>query len=705
MASINALEFRFWDNFPLRRVLRDLLTKRWMEPIVPFCMMVGVLMGMGFLIPGYLTLSNLSDVFQLFAEIALVAIGLTLVIMIGGIDLSVGSNFAVSSFVALYCFSSLGLPVWSVLLLSILSGAIIGTINGLFIGYLKVRAFMMTLVSWIVFRAIYELLYNMYGLKLAVLTRSSKTWDYFGDGAILGIPINIVCVLLVALIGHILVSRSRWGCHVKAIGGSRQAARQAGIPIKRVILSTYILCGALTGAAAMFFVARSNYVDEHTGVGLEFKVITAVILGGIALGGGKGSVPRALFGFVIVWITLNGLVQLYVPGDMNNILLGIVLIGTVGIETKWLKNKHKAIHSFLVNPAYFGFPKCSDVTSDSTSPFAVNDRLATPEAIGLDQVDGPEDIILDRKGRLYCGSRTGVIHRFSGPNFSKHEEFARTGGYPLGMAFDPDDNLIVCIAGMGLYGVRPEGEIYKLCDRTKRTWWKLKDDSWVIMADDLDIGPDGKIYFSEFTMRFDDWAIDSLEGRKNGRVLCHDPTTGSTRTIMPTLLGPNGICVAKDGQSFLLAQSWACSISRYWLGGPKHGTLEPVIENLPGYPDNINRASDGNYWVALAGMRTPTLDLAMRMPDFRRRMTKRVPHDEWLMPNFNNGCIFKINGDGEVLDVLWDQGAQSHPGITSMREDRGYVYIGGVFNNRIGRIPIEGADPEWIGPVSYWGKK
>ena len=109
-----------------------------------------------------------------------------------------------------------------------------------------------------------------------------------------------------------------------------------------------------------------------------------------------------------------------------------------------------------------------------------------------------------------------------------------------------------------------------------------------------------------------------------------------------------------DGQSFLFAETWGCRVQRYWFAGPKAGKREIVIENLPGYPDNINRASDGNYWLALVGMRTPAFDLAWRMPGFRRRMANRIAPDEWLYPNINTGCVVKFDENGKVLDCLWD---------------------------------------------------
>jgi len=144
---------------------------------------------------------------------------------------------------------------------------------------------------------------------------------------------------------------------------------------------------------------------------------------------------------------------------------------------------------------------------------------------------------------------------------------------------------------------------------------------------------------------------------------------------------------------------------RLWIAGPKKGFVEPLVTNLPMFTDNVNRASDGNYWLSSVGMRTPSFSLAYRHPGFRRRMVKKIPSDEWLFPNINTGCVIKFNDAGEVLESYWDYEGKLHPTITSMREDRGYLYLAGLTNNRIGRIKLEGADPNWNGPEYYWGKK
>jgi ribose transport system permease protein len=342
----------------------------------------------------------------------------------------------------------------------------------------------------------------------------------------------------------------------------------------------------------------------------------------------------------------------------------------------------------------------------SGTRFEQNDRLAGVSLIGLGRIEAPEDVILDRHDNLYAGSRHGDIIRFFPPDYEHMEVYAHIGGQPLGMAFDRADNLYVCIGGMGLYRITPDRKVEKATDETNRSLRSVNDDSRLRLADDLDITDDGRIFFSEATVRYEmhEWPVDGLEARGNGRIVCYDPKSGTTRTVLRGLKFPNGVCVAKGGQSILFAETWGCCIKRYWFGGPKTGQVEMVMENLPGFPDNINLASDGNYWLAMVGMRSPALDLAWRMPGFRRRMAKRVPIDEWLFPNINTGCVLKFNDEGEVLETYWDMAGVNHPMITSMREHKGYLYLGGIQNNRIGRYKLDGADPDFIQYDKRWGR-
>ncbi len=194
----------------------------------------------------------------------------------------------------------------------------------------------------------------------------------------------------------------------------------------------------------------------------------------------------------------------------------------------------------------------------------------------------------------------GEIIRFFAPDYKKSEVFAHTGGFPLGLAFDRAGNLISCVGAMGLYSISPEREVTRLSAETRRTWTSVVDDARLRDPNDCDIAPDGRIFFTDSTTRYDahEWALDSIEARPTGRLLCYEPKTGKTTTVLEKLRYANGVCMAHDGKSLFLAESWACSVHRYWFDGPKAGTLECVIKDMPGYPDNINRASDGTYWMA-----------------------------------------------------------------------------------------------------------
>ncbi len=694
-------------RFSFQQVVVELLSKRWMDPIIPFAVMVGVIVMFGALLPGYLSTENIADTSRQFAELGFVVFAMLLVVVVGGIDLSVGSMFALADFAALMAFDKFGWPVGVVIPAVMAFGAVLGAVNGVLIGFLKTRAFLTTLVTLIIYRAAFDLLTSAYAADLATGARETPLWTFLGGGTLFGIPTNCAALIAAGAVGYVLLSRSRPGWHLVAIGAGRRAARHAGIPVEPMVFLTYVFSGMWCALAGAFYAARLNSAGSDTGQGLEILAITAVVLGGVSLGGGKGSVGRALIGATTVLVLTNGLVRLGIEGGASSVALGGVLLLAVGFDVKWAKNRHKAIQKLYVVPTYLELPPCPDTSPEHGGSFAMNDRLRDAEAIGLDQVEGPEDVILDRQGRVYGGTRQGWIIRFSGEHFENREVFARPGGRPLGMAFDKDDNLIVCIGGMGLYGIRPNAEVYRITDETNRSWNKINDDSRLRLTDDCDIAPDGKIYFSEATIRYEmhSWPTDALEGRGNGRLCCYDPATGKTHTAIKDLVFPNGVCVSHDGRSVLIAQTWLCRIIRYWIAGPRTGEFEVLVPALPGYPDNINRASDGNYWLALVGMRTPTYDLSMKMPGFRSRMVKRIPPDEWMYPNLNNGCIVKFNDKGEVSESLWDPGGKSHPTICSMREDHGYLYISGLSNNRIGRIPIPGADPNWNGPEAYWGKR
>lgn len=688
-------------------IVGEILAKRWIDNAIPFTILIVVLAGFGAAVPDFLSLGSLTALTRQLGEFGIVVIAMTIVMLAGGIDLSVGSVFALANITALAMLNIFGLPVGLAFAITLAVGAAVGLVNGLLIGYLRLRAFLTTLVTLIIVRSIVDMLLLHFAVQISAGFVDSALWDFIGDGRIAEVPFSFALFIVIAIIVHLVLSRTRPGWHLMAVGGSRRSAHNVGIHVRRTVCLTYVLSGTMAALAGFLFAARLGGAGSDVGIGLEITVLTAAVLGGNSLGGGRGSAAKAVLGAITVMIIINGLVRVGAGSGANSLILGLILLAAVAIDVRWLKNRHKVLAKVYVSPAFRSLPDPPSTERGSASPYALNDRLHGVSLIGLGEIDGPEDVILDENDHIYAGTRTGDIVRFFAPDYDRHEVFAHVGGRPLGMAFARDGALICCIGGMGLYRIAPDRQVSKLTDETNRTPFSVVDDARLRLADDLDIAPDGRIFFSEATIRYEmhEWPVDGLESRGNGRIICYDPGTDTTRTILRNLNFPNGICMTHDGESFLFAETWSCSVSRYYFGGPKAGTVETVIPDLPGYPDNINRASDGTYWLALVGIRTPSLDLALRMPGFRRRMARRVAPDEWLFPNINTGCIVRFDESGRILDVLWDFGGSNHPMITSMREHRGHLYIGGILNNRIGRLPLPDADQRWTGPQSYWGGK
>ncbi len=685
----------------------ELLTKRWADNLVPFLFVGAVVAIFGTAIDGFFTPASLIDTLRQLGEFLVVVVGLTVVMLGGGIDLSVGSIYALAVFSAIWVIYVGEGPPWLAFAASVATGAAFGAFNGFLVGYLRLRAFLTTLVTLIIGRSLYDILIIAWGKAFQRSTVMNDSFDWIGTGAFHGVPVSVIAAALFAVLAHIALSRSRAGWHVAAVGGSRRAAYNAGIAVRRTVFLTYVFSGLACGVAGFLFAARLSGTGPGTGAGLELMAVTAAVVGGVALGGGRGSVAKGLMGAIVVLILVNGLIRLGFGTGYNQMVLGALLAVAVLLDIRWLRNRHKVLAEIYVSPVFHRMGETPPATPGSASPYSLDNRLAAAAPIALGDVEGPEDVILDRDDNLYAGTRHGEIVRWLAPDYTRQEIFAHIGGFPLGLALDRDGSIVTCVGAMGLYSIAPDRTVRALSTETRRSLTSVTDDARLRDPNDCDIGPDGRIWFTDSTTRYDahDWALDSIESRPTGRLLVYDPKSGRTRTVLKGLRYANGVCLAHDAKSIFIAESWACRIHRYWLEGPKAGRLECVIRDMPGYPDNINRASDGRYWMAWLGMRTPSFDLALRYPAFRKRMTRRLPKDEWLFPNINTGGVVKFDETGAIADTLGDLTGESHPMVTSMREHKGWLYIGGILNNRIGRYRIPDADPAWTGWDSYWGGK
>jgi len=685
----------------LRKFGSDMLSKRWFEGAVPFVALAVLLVVIAASNGNYFAWSNLNTLSRYFSDIALVVLAMLIVVAVGGIDLSVGSSYAVCVLAALYLFHIGDLPVALILPLTVATGAAVGAVNGILCGLLGCGALLSTLATMIVMRGIFVIASQAVLVEISTGARSDPIWDYVGFDDFAGLPVSFWLAMALAVVVYLMFRHTRFGWHVLAVGGNRKAARNGGVQLRWVIFLSYVLAGALVGLAGFVYAARENSAGSDTGIGMEFLVLTGLVIG---LGGftpGRGNVLGALIGLATIFLVNNFLLTIGFRGDFTHFTTGVVLLLVLTFDSGFRRNRHRLLAGTYLNPASLAFAQPTQ--ADFFVPRNGETLLAGAELLGEGQIDGPEDVILDRDDNLYCGTRDGRIVKLSAPHYDRAETYAKTGGRPLGMAFDAEGRIVVCIAGMGLYRVNEPGKVERLTSLTRRSWG-IEDDRTIRMADDLDIAADGRIFFTDATKRYEmeTWVIDLIEGRPNGRLLCFDPRTGRTTTVCDGIHFANGVCVSHDQRLLLVASSGLCCILAFDLdrldAGPR-----VWLDGLPGYPDNINRASGGGYWIAIAGMRSPVLDMAMKDAAFRRRMSKRVPPSHWLFANMNVGGVLKCSADGRIERAYWDEPAGSLYMITSMREHRGHLYVGGVINDKIGRLALPNADHDWTGQDSYWG--
>lgn len=702
--SLTGLPWR--ERFVVPRTISDLAGKSWMEGAVP--VLLSLLLASLVLIttPEITGAGDRSLILRQFAELGFLALALTIVMVGGGIDLSVGSITGLSAMASIILFRAFGLPVPLVILVALLLGVVLGSINGFLIAIVKTRPFITTLVTLLAFRAMISVLQSRYAAD-AVMPRDDDLWLIIGQGNVAGFQTSLVMFLPLLLFTHLFLTRSRWGWWVTAVGSDRRSARRNGVPTRKVAFLTYVASGLLCGLAGLILAARQGSTSDTVASGYEIAAVTAVVLGGVSLKGGRGSAMRAAIGALVVALIAQAVIRNQAPSGTSTSILAAVLICFAVLDAKWNKNRTKVTEKLSMVPASMRVGPLEDVTSED-SKWRVNFALSDATPIGVGQIEGAEDCVVDDEGRLYCGDRRGWVWRFSGDDLEHGEIFARTGGFPLGHALHPDGRLFVAVGGIGLCEVSTDGEVEVVANQTRKSRFQIFDDSAIRFADDLDIAPDGTIYFTDASSRIDaaEMFNSVIEYRPSGRVFRYDPSDGSVDTVIKNYLLANGLCTSHDGQSILVASTGLFRVDRLWISGPRQGELETVVEGLPGMPDNINRSSDGHYWMSYVGMRTPSWDLLLRHGDVRRRMTKELPKDDWLNPQFNVSCIMKFTDDGRIIDVLWDGTFERHPMVTSMSERHGHLWIGGIENNRIGRVRLPeekvgsidpGDIPAWTG--------
>jgi rhamnose transport system permease protein len=269
----------------------------------------------------FLTVDNLLNQGRLMAEVGLVALPMTYIIITGGIDLSVGSIMGLCAIVVGYSWKNLGLPLEVAILVTLATGMAAGFVNGWFITRVKVPPLIMTLATLALYRGLAE------GVSQARSVRGYPEWFFvFGQGEVLGVPTQLWILLAAFIVSWIVLARTTFGRSLYAIGHNEVAARFSGIPVDRCKLAIYSFSGLMAGLAGFIFVSRVSTTRSDMGTGLELDVIAAVVLGGTSIFGGVGTIAGTAIGVILIQLLKNGLALTGVKGDATIVVIGTVLI-------------------------------------------------------------------------------------------------------------------------------------------------------------------------------------------------------------------------------------------------------------------------------------------------------------------------------------------------------------------------------------------
>ncbi|RPJ12439.1 MAG: SMP-30/gluconolactonase/LRE family protein [Desulfobacteraceae bacterium] len=316
---------------------------------------------------------------------------------------------------------------------------------------------------------------------------------------------------------------------------------------------------------------------------------------------------------------------------------------------------------------------------EMTGALAPNNELAKAELLAKGKISGPEDVVIDSEGRIYGGTQDGKIVRIL--KDGRVETFAETGGRPMGLAFDSKGNLIVADAYKGLLSVDAAGTITVLTTGAEGVPFKF--------TAHLDIASDGTIYFTDasFKYRLNEYLFDLLESRPNGRFLRYDPDSKITDVLLRNLYFSNGVALSQNEDFVLVNETYRYRIQRYWLKGPKAGSADIFLDNLPGFPDNVTSNRKGNFWVALFTVKNNQMD-SMHPSPFIKKIISRLPKFLWPKPK-PYGFVLAVNEDGKIINSLQEPTGEHLNEITGAREHDGYLYLRSLHNDRIGKYKLE----------------
>jgi len=317
-----------------------------------------------------------------------------------------------------------------------------------------------------------------------------------------------------------------------------------------------------------------------------------------------------------------------------------------------------------------------------TGVLAPNDLLRRTELLAKGKVRGPETAVADAAGRVYGGTEDGRIARVTESGGKERvETFARTGGRPLGLAFDAAGNLIVADGRKGLLSIDPAGRVTVLVTAAEGTPFGF--------TDDVKVASDGTIYFTDASSRFGvgEHLYDLLEARPHGRLLAWDPAAKTARVLLRGLYFANGVALSRDESFLLVAETYRSRLRRLWLRGPRRGTTDVFADNLPGYPDGVAADGRGTFWVAMFTVRNQAADRLQPRP-WAKRLLAKLPSFLWPRPE-PYGLVLAFDEQGRLLRSLHDPGGERVSPVTSVQPAGDVLYLGTLTGDWIGRYRLD----------------
>lgn len=296
------------------------------QRLLPFVTLIVLFFGLWAASPHFLTPTNLSSVIRQTAVINIMALGMTMIIICGGIDLSVGSILAMGGLLGTMAMEK-GWPIPAGVAVGILTGMICGLVNGVLATRLKINPFIVTLGTLGIIRGLALIISN--GLPVHQLP---KAFSYLGEGTVLKVPFVLFILVACAFLVHVILEHSKLGRYAFAIGSNAEAALYAGVDIGLVTATIYTLGGMLTGLAGMVEASRLMTGQPTAGQGYELQAIAAVVIGGGSLRGGEGTVVGTLVGAFIMGLLANGSDLLGISPYLQQAIIGGVIILAVAVD-------------------------------------------------------------------------------------------------------------------------------------------------------------------------------------------------------------------------------------------------------------------------------------------------------------------------------------------------------------------------------------